>query len=427
MLICIIISSEHDQYGERKNTSLERNYKHIASEFQKTSELTAVGCVGNSTYINKDEALSRVLSRAWIFERHNDTCSLTEINNILNFGRYLPRYIIVGYSDEVLRGFVYFEKQVGLKQLFANFPVKCKWQKGCYKITSSIDAIKRMPAYKHKGIQPLDRYQVRPKSSNRSEPTSNRVSGNILTERTASCQKAPIIHISPTNYVQPIMVASQPSSKTAIQKCAISSETKLHHTSFRDVRVHSLLKNFDKLPQNVKVKLPSLGAAKLIVGLFKEECTVESIYELLFPSVNTEELEYLYQLYELSVHERSSSVTPQNCNRYVVIPALLLGMLRISLVYGRAIIAYEETNGLQVSPNSVLSGDLSQARSVKKISSELSSVLNELCNSGQIKSTSNLKSQELDILSSRASLSTFSLDYLLEPNFTEITLKQKAV
>ena len=329
-----------------------------------------------------------------------------------------------------MRGFVYFEKQVGLKQLFANFPVKCKWQKGCYKITPSIDDIKRMPAYKQKGIQPLDRYQVRPKSSNRSEPTSNtslRVSGNILTERTTSCQKAPTIHISPTNYVQPILVASQPSSKNAIQKCAISSETILHHTSIRDVRVHSLLKSFDKLPQKVKAKLPCLGAAKLIFGLFKEECTVESIYELLFPSVSTEELEYLYQLYELSVHERSGSVTPQTCNRYVVIPAILQGMLRISLVYDRAIIAYEETNDLQVSPNSVLSGDLSQARGVKKKSSELSSVLNELCSSGQMKTTSNLKSQELDILSSRASLSTFSLDYLLEPNFTEISLKQKAV
>lgn len=100
-------------------------------------------------------------------------------------------------------------------------------------------------------------------------------------------------------------------------------------------------------------------------------------------------------------------------------------MLKLSLIYVRAVIAYEEADDLQVSPNSVLSGDLSQARSVKKISSELFSVLNELCDSGQIRKSS--KSQELDVLSGKASLSTFSLDYLLEPNFTEATLKQRAV
>ena len=254
----------------------------MASEFQKTRKLTATPSGGNLTYINNNEALPRVLSRAWLFESFNGTCSIIEVNNILNFGYYLPRYIIVGYSDEVLRGFAYFEKQVSLKQLITNFPVKCEWQKGCYKITSSIDAIKRMPAYKQKGIKPLDRYQVRPKPDNRSEPTSNtssRVSGNIVTERTASCQKAPTIYVNPTNIVQPTQAASELRSKKVTQKCAISSETILHHTSSRDVRVHSLLKSFDKLPQKSKTKLPCLGAAKLIFGLFKEECTVESIYE----------------------------------------------------------------------------------------------------------------------------------------------------
>ena len=319
ILICIIIISlGQDQHAERKKTALERNYKNTAANCQETSKLTETPCGENTAYIADDSSLARVWSRAWLFDRPGHSCSISELNNILNFDRYLPRYIIVGYSDEVLSGFIYFEKPVGFKLLLTHFPVKCKWQKGCYKITSSINAIKEMPVYKQKGTQPFDR--TRPKLGDQSVPSyfdsSPEVRNNIVTERTSSNQKPSITRVSPTINV-PTQVSSQRKSKWLVPKSAISTDVKINHISSRDVRVHSLLKSFDKLSQKGKEKLPCLDAAKHIFGLFKEECTVEAIYELLSPSVNTAELEYLYQLYQFSRPETSNNVTPENNKRYV--------------------------------------------------------------------------------------------------------------